>query len=108
MVSLIYKASYSTLVYKVSCSILAFSVAWAMTAAADEFEEGLEAFNSADYSAALAAWMPLAESGDFNAMYNIADSLSETRLVASQLTRNAKPPGILIIRQIEIDKQLFF
>ena len=43
----------------------------ASSAVAEDFQDGLDAFNNEDYSAALAAWMPLAEDGDVNAMYNI-------------------------------------
>ena len=41
------------------------------TASADEFQSGLDAFRDKDYATAMAAWMPLAESGDLNAMYNV-------------------------------------
>ncbi len=44
---------------------------WASSAVADNFQEGIEAFNNEDYATALAIWTPLAEDGDLNAMYNI-------------------------------------
>ena len=40
-------------------------------ALADEFQRGLVAFNDGNYEQAMEAWLPLAESGDLNAMYNV-------------------------------------
>jgi len=39
---------------------------------AADFKAGLDAFNAKDYAAALDEWLPLAEDGDLNAMYNVA------------------------------------
>ena len=39
--------------------------------AAGDFQAGLEAFGREDYATALEAWLPLADDGDLNAMYNV-------------------------------------
>ncbi len=41
------------------------------SAAGDPFQEGLDAFYEDAYEAAMAAWLPLAESGDPEAAYNV-------------------------------------
>ena len=52
--------------------IAVLTAAMVCPAAAAEFKEGLHAFNAGDYERALGVWVPLAENGDLNAMYNIA------------------------------------
>ena len=53
------------------CGLCVAGALLRVPALADEFQAGLEAFNRHDYAEAMAAWMPLAESGDLNAMYNV-------------------------------------
>ena len=62
--------------YRMSVSaalkIAVLSAAIAGPVMAADFQKALSAFNARDYKAALQEWLPLAESGDLNAMYNIA------------------------------------
>ena len=51
-------------------AVLSATIAGPVMAA--DFQKGLSAFNARDYKAALQEWLPLAGSGDLNAMYNIA------------------------------------
>ncbi len=51
--------------------LLILAVLCASAVNADEIQQGIDAFNNDDYATALVAWMPLAEDGDLNAMYNI-------------------------------------
>lgn len=41
------------------------------TLVADDYDTGLEAFNTLDYESAHAIWLPLAEAGDANAQYGL-------------------------------------
>ncbi len=67
--------------------LLLLAVLWASTAVADEFQKGIEACNDEDYATALAVWMPLAEDGDLNAMYNIGLIYEEGLGVATDTAR---------------------
>ena len=49
-------------------AVLAFG---ASTVASQDFEKGLTAAGSGDYETALKEWLPLAESGDPSAQFNI-------------------------------------
>ncbi|MEQ9561971.1 MAG: tetratricopeptide repeat protein, partial [Woeseiaceae bacterium] len=52
--------------------LLALLVLATRPAAAADFMAGIEAFKRGDYATALAEWLPMAEGGDLNAMYNVA------------------------------------
>ena len=52
--------------------LLAMALLMPTTAAAQTYEAGLAAFNRAQYEAAEAAWLPLAESGDLRSQYALA------------------------------------
>ena len=56
-------------------------------AVADVFKQGLEAFGDQNYTGALAAWVPLAEQGDLNAMYNVGLIYDEGLGVAEDKAR---------------------
>ena len=43
----------------------------ATASCADDFQKGLDAYNSADYETALAIWQPLAEAGDVGSQYGL-------------------------------------
>lgn len=43
-----------------------------LVASADQYQEGVKAFNKRDYSTALSLWVPLAEAGHVAAQYNVA------------------------------------
>ena len=47
-------------------------VAAVTAAGAETFDKGLDAFNSGDYAAAYAIWLPLAEHGDANSQSSLA------------------------------------
>jgi TPR repeat protein len=51
--------------------LLLLVVLWTSAAMAGDFQKGLKAFNNEDYATALTEWMPMAEDGDLNAMFNI-------------------------------------
>ena len=46
--------------------LLTFSVS-----IADDFDEGVDAYNKGDYQTAMKIWKPLAELGDANAQHNL-------------------------------------
>ena len=48
-----------------------------MTSYAQDFEKGLRAAQSGDFATALREWMPLAERGDADAQYNVAQMYSK-------------------------------
>ena len=48
-----------------------------MTSYAQDFEKGLRAAQSGDFATALREWMPLAEKGDADAQYNVAQMYSQ-------------------------------
>lgn len=55
-----------------SCLILAAVVLLPFSSLlADDYDSGLEAFNTLDYDTALAIWLPLAEAGDANAQFGL-------------------------------------
>ena len=51
-------------------ALLSAAIAGPVLAA--DFQTGLRAYKARDYETALEEWLPLAENGDLNAMYNIA------------------------------------
>ncbi len=48
-----------------------FALVVASAVWAEDFQKGLDAYNSADYETALAVWQPLAESGDAGSQYGL-------------------------------------
>ncbi|MCH8099543.1 MAG: sel1 repeat family protein [Proteobacteria bacterium] len=50
----------------VAASLLFITAVWG-----DDFQQGLDAYNSADYETALAKWQPLADSGDANSQFGL-------------------------------------
>ena len=59
----------------------------AATAAAADFGDGVRAYSSGDYAAALAAWLPLAEAGDAAAARNLGHLYRTGRGVARDPSR---------------------
>lgn len=55
-----------------SCTLVAALVLLPFSSlVADDYDTGLEAFNTLDYETALAIWQPLAEAGDANAQFGL-------------------------------------
>jgi hypothetical protein len=50
---------------------LIFAAVLGVSAAAGPLEDGLAAYDRGDYTAALGAWLPLAERGDMDAQFNL-------------------------------------
>ncbi|MCH8278003.1 MAG: sel1 repeat family protein, partial [Proteobacteria bacterium] len=50
----------------VAASLLFITAVWG-----DDFQQGLDAYNSADYDTALAKWQSLADSGDANSQFGL-------------------------------------
>lgn len=51
--------------------VLSAALVLASPVYADDFQAGMDAYNSADYETALATWQPLAEAGDARACYGM-------------------------------------
>lgn len=52
--------------FVVAVTLLCVTAVWG-----DDFQQGLDAYNSADYDTALAKWQPLADSGDANSQFGL-------------------------------------
>ena len=52
--------------FVVAVTLLCVTAAWG-----DDFQQGLDAYNSADYETALAKWQSLADSGDANSQFGL-------------------------------------
>ena len=62
------------------CSII--GLVFALSATAQDFKKGVEAYQREDYEAALAEWRPLAEQGAAAAQYNLGQMYSDGKGMA--------------------------
>jgi hypothetical protein len=69
---------------------LIFGAALGASAMAGPLEDGLAAYNRGDYTAALGAWLPLAERGDMDAQFNLGAMYQAGRGVRRDYPEAAK------------------